>query len=433
MAENLGRIGDLTLPQRRSGRLGRILRGFALVAVGALGAAALLSGRGIEGVTSPSSARLPIPAGAPAAPAPPAPSTAAQAPAEIEVSLPAETISRAGIKTAQVGAVESTKAVQVPGIVTPNNYKDVKVVPIAGGIVIQVAVELGRAVKRGEPLATLFSNELAEAQAKYLSMAAMAGAEKLKLERVRQLAGIGAASRQELEESTATRESRETEVEAARQRLLLLGLTRAHVERLKSPSQIVSQVAVPAPIDGVIISRAANLGQVVGMGQEMFTVTDLSDVWVVADIYEQDFAAVQIGSEATLTSQAYPGLSIRGRVSYIDPRVDPQTRTAKVRVEVPNPGGRLRLGMYMAVAFRTANGEKVTVIPQAAVQAVGDRQVVFLPVKGEEGKYVQRVVQLGHLVGDSYAVLSGLRPGDTVVTEGSFFLRAESARMASSN
>ena len=88
---------------------------------------------------------------------------------------------------------------------------------------------------------------------------------------------------------------------------------------------------------------------------------------------------------------------------------------------------------HHAGAFRTAGGEKGPVIPQAAVQAVGDRQVVFLPVKGEEGKYVQRVVQLGHLVGDSYAVLSGLRPGDWVVTEGSFFLRAESARIASSN
>ncbi|OGL63527.1 MAG: hypothetical protein A3J27_16215 [Candidatus Tectomicrobia bacterium RIFCSPLOWO2_12_FULL_69_37] len=321
----------------------------------------------------------------------------------------------------------------MPGIVTPNNYKDVKVVPIAGGIVIKVAVELGRAVKRGETLATLFSNDLAEAQAKYLSLLAMLEADNQKLLRVKQLAGIGAASRQELEEITALRESRVTEIEAARQRLFILGLSRAHVGNLKSPSQIVSQVTVPAPIDGVVINRTANLGQVVGMGMEMFTVTDLSDVWVVADIYEQDFEAVNVGSEATVTSPAYPGLFIRGRVSYIDPRVDPQTRTAKVRLEVPNTDGRLRLGMYMTVSFSTPGEERVTVVPQAAVQAVGDHQMVFLAVKGEEGKFIQRVVQLGQLVGDSYTVLKGLAPGETVVTEGSFFLRAESLRLTPSS
>ena len=430
MAENLGRIGDLPLPQRRGGGLGRVLRGLGLITLGAFAATAVLYSGVMNGATS-RSMRAPAPSAVrtASAPSPAAP----QAPAEIEVALPAEAISRAGIKTAQVRTVDSMRAVRVPGIVTPNNYKDVKVVPIAGGIVIKVAVELGRAVKRGETLATLFSNDLAEAQAKYLSLLAMLEADNQKLLRVKQLAGIGAASRQELEEITALRESRVTEIEAARQRLFILGLNRAHVGNLKSPSQIVSQVTVPAPIDGVVINRTANLGQVVGMGMEMFTVTDLSDVWVVADIYEQDFEAVNVGSEATVTSPAYPGLFIRGRVSYIDPRVDPQTRTAKVRLEVPNTDGRLRLGMYMTVSFSTPGEERVTVVPQAAVQAVGDHQMVFLAVKGEEGKFIQRVVQLGQLVGDSYTVLKGLAPGETVVTEGSFFLRAESLRLTPSS
>lgn len=433
MAENLGRMGSLPMPQRRGGGLAGVLRGLGLITLGAFAATAVLYS-GVMNGAAPRSMRAPAPATAPVASAPAAPSPAAPAsPAEIEVALSTEAVSRAGIKTAQVRTVDSTKAVRVPGIVAPNNYKDVKVVPIAGGIVIKAPVELGRAVKRGEALATLFSNDLAEAQAKYLSLLAMAEADNLKLQRVKQLAGIGAASRQELEEITALRESRVTEIEAARQRLFILGLSRAHVANLKSPSQIVSQVTVPAPIDGVIINRSANLGQVVGMGQEMFTVTDLSDVWVVADIYEQDFESVRVGSEATLTSPAYPGMSIRGRVSYIDPRLDPQTRTAKVRVEVPNAGGRLRFGMYMTVSFATPGGEKIPVVPQAAVQAVGDRQVVFIPVKGEEGKFIERVVRLGHMVGDSYIILSGLKPGDLVVTEGSFFLRAESARLTPSS
>jgi RND family efflux transporter MFP subunit len=185
---------------------------------------------------------------------------------------------------------------------------------------------------------------------------------------------------------------------------------------------------VPAPMDGIVTMRSANPGQVVAMGTEMFVVTDLSDVWLVGDLYEQDFPSVRVGSDATVTATAYPGLVVRGRVSYIDPRVDPQTRTAKVRVEAPNPDGRLRLGMYVNMALRGAAAQRQIVVPRAAVQSVGEQHVVFIPIAGEEGKFLRRKVRLGAASGDAYAVLDGLRAGDTVVTEGSFLLRAESAR-----
>ena len=130
---------------------------------------------------------------------------------------------------------------------------------------------------------------------------------------------------------------------------------------------------------------------------QLFVVTDLSEVWVVGDLYEQDFPRVRVGSEATLTTPAYPELRLQGRVSYIDPRVDPQTRTAKVRVEVPNPDGQLRLGMYMTMVFSTASGAPVVVVPRAAVQTIGGRQVVFVAVPDEEGRFIQRTVKLGPL------------------------------------
>lgn len=347
--------------------------------------------------------------------------------AEIEVVLAPEALAQAGIKTAPVTTMGAGGSISVPGSVMPNAYRDVKVTPIAGGIVTKVHVELGAAVRRGAPLVTLFSSELADAQTRYLSMAAMLEADHRKLERTEQLVKIGAASRQELEEVTAVHESHATEVEAARQRLVLLGLSASQVQAFKSPSQVVSSIVVPAPIDGVITSRSANLGQVVAMGQQLVSVTDLSQVWVVGDLYEQDFKTVRVGSEGTITTPAYPDLVLRGRVTYIDPRVDPQARTAKARVEVPNLDGRLRLGMYVSVSFTTP-GNSAVVVPRSAVQAIGDRQVVFVPAQGEDGKFIQREVRLGPLMGDAYTVLSGLRPGDTVVTEGSFFLRAEALR-----
>lgn len=394
----------------------------SLVATGAVGAVVVLR---YQNGPTPSVSTAPAaqaPTGAPAS-VPPA-STA-----DAEVLLAPGTLAKIGIKTATVTATNTQTAIQIPGTVMPNAYGEVKVTPIASGIVTKTHVELGTAVRRGASLMTVFSAELAEAQTKYLSMAAMLQADHQKLERTRELVGIGAASRQQMEEITAAHESRATELEAARQRLLLLGLDSTQVQALKSPSQVMSTVVVPAPIDGVITARAANLGQVVGMGQELAVVTDLSRVWVVGDLYEQDFRAVQVGSEATLTTSAYPGLTLRGRVSYIDPRVDPQARTAKLRVEVPNTDGRLRLGMYVTMSFVTRTGERRLVVPRSAVQTLGDRQVVFIPVKDEEGKFIQRTVRLGESLGDSgHAVLSGLSPGDVVVTEGSFFLRAESLR-----
>jgi RND family efflux transporter MFP subunit len=293
-------------------------------------------------------------------------------------------------------------------------------------------VALGDTVKRGAPIVTLFSTELAEAQTKYLTMVATFEADHKKLDRTEQLAAIGAASRQELEEVTAVHEGHATEVESARQRLLLLGLTADQVQALKNPRQVVSTVVVPAPIDGVITSRTVNLGQVVTVGQELLVVTDLSDVWIIGDLYEQDFQSVRLGSEAVITTPAYPAMTLRGRVTYIDPRVDLQARTAKVRVEVSNADGRLRLGMYVSMAFTTRSGERAVVVPRSAVQAIGERFVVYLPVKDEEGKFIQRQIRVGAPMGDGYEVLAGLRPGEVVVTDGSFFLRAESLRNAAS-
>src|SRR5712691_6708270 len=413
-------------PQRH-----RLLRGLAwgvgalgLIALGALGAT--LGPRYLEGILPAPVATAPT---APPAEQPPADPAAASTPAA-EVVLSPEAVSRAGITTAPAEEVASQATIQLPGTVMADAYREVKVVPIVGGIVTKIHVELGTAVKRGAPLATLFSPELAEAQTKYLSMRAMRAADHQKLQRTQQLAEIGAASRQELEEITATHASHATEVEAARQRLLLLGLSRAHVEALHSPSQVVSDISVPAPSAGVITSRTANLGQVVSMGHELFTVTDLSQVWVIGDLYEQDFQTVHIGSDATMATPAYPGLTLHGRVSYIDPRVDSQTRTAKIRVEVPNPQGQLRLGMYVTVAFTTRGGERTVVVPRAAVQTVGERQVVFLPAPDEEGKFVARTVQVGPARGELATIRSGVEPGEVVVTEGSFFLRAEMLRNA---
>jgi len=348
----------------------------------------------------------------------------------VEVTLTREAIERAGIKTTLVRAGAATGAITVPGTVTSNAYQETKATALVGGIIKTVTAELGASVSRGQSLAVVVSTDLADAQMKYLSAQAMRAADHQKLTRTEKLVALGAASRQELDDITAAHAGHETEVAAARQRLLLLGLSSQQVSGLRTADQIVSEIRVASPGNGTVVTRAVNPGQVVTAGQELFVVADLSTVWIIADLYEKDFASVRVGSEATVVVPSTA--PIRGRVAYIDPRVDPTTRTAKVRVEVPNPGGALRLGMFANVTFRVPSAAGATLaIPRTAVQAVGSRTVVYVAPDGEEGRFIERVVKLGAPAGDTVEVASGLKPGERVVSEGSFFLRAEVARTRS--
>jgi hypothetical protein len=161
----------------------------------------------------------------------------------------------------------------------------------------------------------------------------------------------------------------------------------------------------------------------------LFSVVDLSNVWIVADVYEKDLGRVRVGAPATVTTATFPGLSLGGRVSYIDPQLNTSTRTAKARVEVANPRGELRLGMYTDVAVETGQGTAAISVPKAAIQNVADRQVVYVTAAGESTKFIEREVRLGSSSGDIVEVVSGLNVGDAVVSKGSFFIRAEAERL----
>ena len=429
-----GRFGSRP-SNRRLGRglLKQVVAGLFLIALGVAAGAIWTERR----TTSPggsaersSSEKTKSMSGMPTSPDTPPTSPAVKPDEMVEVSLTPDAVARAGIKLESVQTAPVAEGVSVPGTVTSNAYRDTKVNTLVGGIARQVAVELGAQVERGEPLAVIFSSDLADAQMKYVSMRAMLEADHQKLVRTEKLVTLGAASRQELEEVTATHAGHETEVAAAQQRLLLLGLSPKQVDALTDASHVVSEVTVAAPAAGVVINRTVNPGQVVGAGQDLFVVTDLSTVWVLGDLYEKDFPAVRVGSNAAITVPA-TNQTLRGRVTYIDPRLDPATRTAKVRVEVPNPHRGLRLGMFVTMSLETGSSQRVTVVPQAAVQAIGDRMVVYTPVQGEEARFAERPVKLGPARGNLVQVLDGVKPGEKVVTEGSFFLRGEANRTRS--
>jgi cobalt-zinc-cadmium efflux system membrane fusion protein len=254
-------------------------------------------------------------------------------------------------------------------------------------------------------------------------------AHEQELRRTEKLVELGSASRQELEKIHAEHTAAESMLQSRRSRLMLLGMTASQVTGLSSSSQVASTVSVPAPIDGVITVRSANIGLNVDPSTPIFTVVDLTNVWLVGGLYERDLGRVRIGSAATVTASAYPELRLEGKVSYIDPEIKAETRTAQIRVEVPNPGKQLRLGMFVEMEVGEAGAGGGVMIPRAAVQTVGDRTVVYLANPATPGQYAEREVKVGDASGDLVQIISGLVAGDAVVSRGSFSIRAERERV----
>ena len=353
---------------------------------------------------------------------------AAAAPGEATLNVAPEAAARAGVRAEPVGEQLAPEALQqaATGVVQANAYRSTPVVSVVGGRLLRVAAEAGQEVQRGQAVAVVLSDELAMAQTRYLSAQAELEEHHQHHHRTLELVEIGAVSREEAEQSTAMLKKAEAEVAAQRQRLLVLGLTPQRVEALRGVAQVSSEVSLPAPVGGTVISRASNPGEVVEAGKEIMRVADLSNVWVLAQVFERDLARVRVGSGASVTSEAYPGRVWRGRVTYVDPQLDPSTRTAQVRVEVLNPGRALKLGMYVNVGFGALGTAEATAptVPASSVQTVGGRTVVFLATP-DAGTYVVRPVRLGPESGGRYPVLEGLQVGDRVVTDGSFMLRAE--------
>ena len=364
----------------------------------------------------------------PSAEPPPLQSGSAPLP-DVVVTLSNDAVERAGITVATVAAGTVTSGLRAPGVVEPNAYKLVTVTPLISGRITRVTAELGQHVQRGQIIAQIFSPELAEAQARYVSARAELEAHERELARTEKLVEIGAASRQELERIHAGHTARRADVQSAASRLQLLGLSATAIEALGPGKTVDVTVNVPAPISGVVTERAANVGLNVDQVTKLFTVVDLSSVWVVADVYEKDFARVRVGMPATITTNAYPDLVLQGRVSYIDPQVSPERRTAKVRIEVPNARNQLRLGMYAEALFGGGGGGSTPMVPRSAAQNVGDRTVVYLVDPKKPGEFVEREVRLGGAAGDHVSVLAGVQAGDVVVGEGSFYVRAERERL----
>jgi Cu(I)/Ag(I) efflux system membrane fusion protein len=312
-----------------------------------------------------------------------------------------------GLRTAPVTAGPVGGAWRTTGRVAVDETRVHHVAIRVDGFVEHVYVDfVGKAVRRGDPLFSLYSPELLSLQGEYLLAVKM-----------RKELGSGALAG-----------SGEELVQSARERLKLWDVpdsVLADLDRTGKPQRALTLVA---PMSGVVTKKDAVHGHKLSAGDMPYEITDLSEVWVLADLYESDLARTRIGMAATLSLQAFPNRTFAGRVAFIDPVLDPKTRTAKVRIAFPNPRGELRPEMFGEVTLRAQAREGLR-IPADAVIDSGTGKVVFVSLG--EGKFQPREVKLGTSDGDHVEVLSGLQKDEQVVVRANFLVDSESRLKAS--
>ena len=307
-----------------------------------------------------------------------------------------------------VTAVEhkAAPALNVTGVVQPDIARAVPVISLAAGRVVEIKARLGDTVKKGQLLLRVQSNDVSGAYQAYRKAVNDELLARQQLERAQILYDKGAIAKSTLEQAEDVAQNVKADLDASTEQLRLLGIDKGH------PSGIVD---ITAPISGVITDQqVTNASGVQGLGSpNPFTISDLSYVWIVCDVYENDLDAVRIGEYADIHLSAYPKRIFKGRIDNILPVLDPNLRTAKVRLEVANPG-IMRIGMFVTATFYGKQPEIRAAVPATAILHLHDREWVYTPVSAGHFKRLE-VVTGGMLPGNLQEVVSGIKPGDRVV------------------
>jgi len=309
-----------------------------------------------------------------------------------------------------VKAVEyqAAQTLVVNGVVAPDVSRTVPVISLASGRVVEIRARLGDAVKKGQILLRVQSADIAAAFADYRKAMADEALIRKQFERAQILYDKGAISLNDFQVAQDAEDKAKVDVETTQERLRVLGVDKDH------PSGVAD---IAAPVSGVITDQqVTNASGVQGLSStNPFTISDLSDVWILCDVYENDLANVHVGEIAEIRLNAYPDKVYSGRISNVGAILDPNLRTAKVRVEVANPAMLMRVGMFVSATFRGQKKEKYAAVPASAILHLHDRDWVYEPAG--QGSFRRVEVKAGSILsGKMQLILSGVVPGQEVVT-----------------
>jgi cobalt-zinc-cadmium efflux system membrane fusion protein len=302
---------------------------------------------------------------------------------------------------------KTAPALDVTGVVQPDIARAVPVISLASGRVVEIKARLGDVVKKGQLLLRVQSNDVSGAYQTYVKAVNDERLARVQLERTQILYEKGAVAKSALEQSEDTEDDAKADLNAATEQLRLLGIDKDH------PSGVVD---IFAPISGIITDQqVTNAAGVQGLGSpNPFTISDLSYVWIICDVYENDLDAVHVGEYADIHLNAYPNNVFKGRIDNILPVLDPTIRTAKVRLEVANPG-MMRVGLFVTATFYGKQAVTRAAVPSTAILHLHDREWVYAPLGAGHFKRLE-VVTGKMLPGKMQEVVSGMKPGDQVVS-----------------
>jgi len=345
----------------------------------------------------------------------------------VEMSVSAQ--QHIGMVVAPVTITQLNEYLRATGTVQPVDSRIGVVGPLARGRIAEVRAKVGDRVEAGQTLAVFDNIEAGEllsqeqsARADLERLKAQASLATRQTERSRRLADIGAGAEKDYESSKAEKEgieanirSQQALIDGIRQRLRRFGIA-------DDSPRGTFLTALKAPFSGVVTKAQASSGDVVDAGRDVFTVADLSSVWVQAEVYEKDLGRIRVGQSAFIAVDTYPNQSFEGKVAYISDVLDPQTRTARVRCEVANRDTRLKTDMFANVELPTKFSKQAIAVPAGALQEVEGKNVVF--ILRSQAQFEKREVEKGVTVNNQTEIVSGLKPGELVVTQGAFHLKS---------
>lgn len=332
------------------------------------------------------------------------------------LQLSKEEIAAAGIKIVPLQEQELNEQISVTATIQANQDKLAGVAPRVAGRITKVMANLGDKVKQSQAMALVDSVEVGEAQSAYAQAVSEHALAKSGMERAEKLYADQIIPQKDYLRVRADFEKAKAVLRAAGEKRQILGIAG------NQDSGGASVFAVAAPFAGTVIEKKAVLGELAQSDKEMFSIADLSTVWIETNLYEKDVGKVKVGAEAQITTAAYPGETFKGKVTYISSSMDKESRTVKARVEVPNTDGRLKLEMFATAAIATAGTTKALLLPEQAVVLIQGQPTVF--IQDADG-FEPRAVELGEKLHGQVVLKSGITPGEKIVTSGAYALKAK--------
>ena len=333
--------------------------------------------------------------------------------AEKSLALTDEDAQRAGIKVQKLELEEKTEQITVTATILANQDKLAHVAPRVPGRIVKVSANLGDKVKPGQALALLDSIELGEARSTYLQAASEAEVAQANFARAQRLNADSIIPEKDYLRARAEHEKARAALRAAADRLRMMGVNPGNLTGSTFP--------LTTPFAGTVIEKNAVLGELATPDQSLFTVADLTTLWIESDLFEKDLGKVKVGAQASVAVAAYPGELFKGKLTYISSVMNKETRTTKARVEVPNPDGRLKPEMFASVAIHSGLSTKALLLPEDAVLLVQGQPTVFV---AEKSGFEPRAVEVGERTQGRVVIKSGVESGESVVVSGAYTLKA---------